>query len=62
MEEEMIDGNIYRMKELYNDQNMEYIEKTILSVLKEQKVSLSQVRVIFNHLLIKIEDENIINL
>ncbi len=58
----MIDGNIYRMKELYNDQNMEYIEKTILSVLKEQKVSLSQVRVIFNHLLIKIEDENIINL
>lgn len=58
----MIDGNIYRMMELRDGQDMAYIEKMILSVLKEQKVSLSQVRVIFNYLLIKIEDENIINL
>ena len=41
---------------------MEYIEKAILNVFKKQKVSLSQVRVIFNHLLRKIEDKNIINL
>lgn len=58
----MIDGNLYRMRELYGHQNMDYIEKTILNVLKEQKVSLSQARTIFNHLLIKIEDENSINL
>ena len=58
----MINGNICQMKELDKDQDMEYIEKAILNVFKKQKVSLSQARVIFNHLLRKIEDENIINL
>ena len=58
----MIDGNLYRMRELYEYQDMDCIEKTILNLLKERKVSLSQTRTIFNHLLIKIEDENIINL
>lgn len=58
----MIDGNIYRMSELYGEQDIKHIEKTILNVLKEQKVSLSQARTIFDRLLIRIEDENIINL
>ncbi len=58
----MIDGNIYRIKELYANQDSEYIEKMILLILKEQKVSLSQTRSIFNHLLERIEDDNIINL
>lgn len=58
----MIDGNLYRTRELYANQDIEYIEKTILDVLKEQKVSLSQTRAIFNHILAKIEDENAINL
>lgn len=58
----MIDGNLYRMKELYADQNIKHIEKTILDVLKEQKVSLSQARTIFDRLLKRIEDENFINL
>ena len=58
----MIDGNLYRTRELYANQDIEYIEKTILDVLKEQKVSLSQTRAIFNNILAKIEDENAINL
>ena len=58
----MIDGNIYRMVELRDSQDMTYIEKAILNVFKDQKVSLSQSRVIFNHLLERIEDENIIKL
>lgn len=58
----MIDGNLYRTRELYNNQDIKYIEKTILDVLKEQKVSLSQTRAIFNHILVKIEDENTVNL
>ena len=58
----MIDGNLYRTRELYNNQDIKYIEKTILDVLKEQKVSLSQTRAIFKHILVKIEDENTVNL
>jgi len=58
----MIDGSLYRMQELYSEQDEEYIETTIISVLKEKKVSLSQTRAIFNNILAKIEDENIINL
>ena len=58
----MIDGNLYRTRELYNNQDIKYIEKTILDVLKEQKVSLSQTGLIFNHILVKIEDENTVNL
>lgn len=58
----MIDGNLYRTRELYANQDMKHIEKTILDVLKEQKLSLSQTRAIFNHILAKIEDKNAINL
>lgn len=58
----MIDYNLYRMTELYESQDENYIETTILSLLKEQKVSLSQARTIFNHILIRIEDKNLINL
>lgn len=38
--------------------NKSYIEKMILSILKEQKVSLSQTREIFESILIEIEDKN----
>ena len=58
----MIDGKLYRMRDLYKHQDIDNIEKTILNVFKEQKVSLSQARAIFNHLLVKIEDCNSINL
>ena len=49
-----------RMKDLNSGQDEDYIEKMILLVLKEQKVSLSQARAIFRSLLWRIEDENII--
>lgn len=58
----MIDGRVYRFKELDNNQDASYIERAILDILKEKRVSLSQIRVIFNNLLKKIEDENIITL
>lgn len=57
-----IDNNLPRMIELQPNQNGTYIEEMILLILKEQKVSLSQARGIFYHLLEKIEDVNIINL
>lgn len=58
----MIDGNLYRMRELYEYQNIDCIEKTILDVLKDNKVTLSQTRTIFNRMLANIEDNNLINL
>ena len=58
----MIDYNFYRITELTKEQNEKYIETAIISVLKEQKLSLSQARSVFNHILEKIEDENTINL
>lgn len=51
-----------RMKELNENQNSAFIEKIILLILKEQKVSLSQARTLFNDILNEIEDNNIINL
>ena len=51
-----------RMKELDPSQDEFFIKETILRVLKEQKVSLSQTRVIFYDILCEIEDKNIINL
>ena len=51
-----------RMKDLSPTQDQEYIEKMILLVLKEQKVSLSQARAIFCNLIWRIEDENIIGI
>lgn len=58
----MIDGNLYRMRELYEYQDVDCIEKTILDVLKNNKVTLSQTRTIFNRILANIEDNNLINL
>ncbi len=57
---EMIDGNIYPFKEISVDKE-KYIEKMILLILKEQKVSLAQTRCVFNHILNKIEMDNPIN-
>lgn len=58
----MIDGNLYRMRELYEYQDVDCIEKTILDVLKDNKVTLSQTSTIFNRILANIEDNNLINL
>lgn len=59
----MIDENIYRTiewnKELGED--MEYSKKEILTILKQQKVSLSKIRTLFNSILRDIEDNNPIN-
>ena len=46
-------------KELGED--MEYTKKTILTILKDQKVSLSKIRTLFDSILIDIEDKNPIN-
>lgn len=58
----MIDGNLYRMRELYEYQNVDCMEKMILDVLKNNKVTLSQTRTLFNHILANIEDNNLIDL
>lgn len=58
----MIDGNLYRITELSEGQNRDDIETKIISILKEQKLSLSQVRSVFNHILVKIEDKNPVTL
>lgn len=58
----MIDKNIYRTKELYEYQNVDCIERTILDALKKNKVTLSQTRAIFNRILANIEDNNLINI
>lgn len=50
-------------KTLMKDEREETnIKKMILSILKEQKVSLSQTREIFESILIEIEDKNPITL
>ena len=60
----MIDGNIYRTvewnKELGEDRD--YAKKEILEILKDQRVSLSKIRALFNDILREIEDNNPINL
>ena len=58
----MIDGRIYRTTEWDNEEDFEYTKKEILSILKEQKVSLSKVRCLFNDILIDIEDDNPVNI
>ena len=60
----MIDENIYRTtlwdKDLGED--FETVKKEILFILKEQKVSLSKIRCLFNVILREIEDNNPITL
>lgn len=58
----MIDYNLYRIIELSEGQNRDNIETKIISILKDEKLSLSQVRSVFNHILVKIEDKNLITL
>lgn len=55
-------NNFPRMTELRSDQNGDYIKEMILIILKEQKVSLSQAKTLFNDILETIEDKNIVNL
>lgn len=60
----MIDEKIYRTIP-WNadlDENFNYTKKAILEILKEQKVSLSKVRCLFNNILKDIEDNNPISL
>lgn len=59
----MIDYNTYRMIEWNAElgEDMEYSKKEILKILKDQKVSLSKVRCLFNSILRDIEDNNPIN-
>lgn len=40
------------------NEDFESTEQAILSILREQKVSLSKIRFLFNNILIKIEDDN----
>lgn len=54
--------NLHRTTELHSNQNGNYIEEMILLILKEQKVSLSQTRGIFNRIIENIEDANPITL
>ena len=60
----MIDGNIYRIVEWNKElgEDCDYAEKAILEILKDQKVSLSKIRALFNDILRDIEDNNPINL
>lgn len=56
----MIDWDVYRTKE-WNEtlgENEDYAKKAILAILKDQKVSLSKTRTLFNHILAEIEDNN----
>ena len=58
-----VDYNIYRKLEWNKEsgEDMEYTKKTILTILKDQKVSLSKIRTLFDSILIDIEDKNPIN-
>lgn len=60
----MIDENIYRTVTWNADlgENLEYTKKAILEILKDQKVSLSKIRALFNDILRDIEDNNPISL
>lgn len=60
----MINWNIYRVTEWDKNkgEDLECVKKEILSILKEQKVGLSKVRLLFNIILEEIEDKNPINI
>ena len=64
MEEFMIDFNNYRMIEwdMNKGEDFDFAKKAILAILKEEKVSLSKIRCLFNSILRDIEDNNPINL
>lgn len=52
----------FRITLLDSSQNQEEMELKILELLKENKLSLSQTRGLFVHLLERIEDDNLINM
>ena len=60
----MIDENIYRTTEWNKElgEDRERTKKAILEILKDQKVSLSKIRALFNDILREIEDNNPISL
>lgn len=60
----MIDCNVYRMTEWNKNlgEDIDYAKKAILAILKDQKVSLSKTRTLFNRILVDIEDNNHVNL
>lgn len=60
----MIDENIYRTTcwNKNSGEDEEFARKAILVVLKDQKVSLSKIRCLFNSILREIEDNNPITL
>lgn len=59
----MREYNTYRKLEWNKEygEDIEYAKKAILSILKEEKVSLSKVRTLFDDILVEIEDKNPIN-
>lgn len=52
----------FRMQPLDSSQNQEEMERKILELFKENKVSLSQARYLFVHILERIEDDNLIDM
>ena len=60
----MIDENLYRTVPWNpnKDEDVEFAKKAILEINKNQKVSLSKVRCLFNSILKEIEDNNPITL
>ena len=58
-----MDYNIHRKLEWNKEsgEDMEHTKKAILTILKDQKVSLSKIRTLFDSILIDIEDKNPIN-
>ena len=60
----MIDWHTYRMKEWNKEfgEDEDFVKKAILAILKDQKVSLSKTRSVFNHILEEIEDNNPVNI
>ena len=59
----IIDNNLPRMIEWQSDlgENFEHTKKAIITILKDQKVSLSKTRCLFFNILDEIEDKNPIN-
>lgn len=58
----MIDESKYRTELWDSRENFEYAKKAILTIIKEEKVSLSKIRHLFNTILREIEDNNPITL
>ena len=58
----MIDWKTYKTIEWSNGDSLEHTKKEIISILREQKVSLSRTRFLFNLILEEIEDKNPISI